>query len=265
MFRLVFVLGMLMALAVPVFAQDGGGTLEFYANGEDFVRQGFVSKDGWAISFEHVLVNLTDIAAYQTDPPFEPDGEEPLEAMETVMLEDEYLVDLAEGDEDAEPLLIDVAEAAPAGRYNAVSWRMVNSETEDEEMIYALVIDGVAERDDEVIEFLIQIDEEYEYTCGEYVGDERKGILVDDGVANLELTFHFDHIFGDAELPMDDDLNMLAPGFDMLAALAEDGMLEVTLADLEAELAEEDYQMFFDILPTLGHTGEGHCRETVME
>ena len=24
------------------------------ANGEDFVRQGFVSKDGWRISFDHV-------------------------------------------------------------------------------------------------------------------------------------------------------------------------------------------------------------------
>ena len=33
--------------------------------------QGFVSKDGWAISFDAVTVTLTGITAYQTDPPYE--------------------------------------------------------------------------------------------------------------------------------------------------------------------------------------------------
>ena len=44
-----------------------GGTLQINANGEDFVRQGFVSKDGWSITFDHVYITLADITAYQTD------------------------------------------------------------------------------------------------------------------------------------------------------------------------------------------------------
>ena len=64
------------------------GTLSLVANGEDFVRQGFVSKDGWRISFDHVYVTLADVAAYQTDPPFEPDAGDTIKAKETVVLLD---------------------------------------------------------------------------------------------------------------------------------------------------------------------------------
>ncbi|MBL7209270.1 MAG: DUF4382 domain-containing protein, partial [Dehalococcoidia bacterium] len=44
----------LLFVAIIVFASCAGGggtvgTLQFDANGEDFVRQGFVSKDGWSI------------------------------------------------------------------------------------------------------------------------------------------------------------------------------------------------------------------------
>ena len=37
-----------------VNASTGEGSLVLVANGEDFVRQGFVSKDGWSINFEHL-------------------------------------------------------------------------------------------------------------------------------------------------------------------------------------------------------------------
>jgi len=47
--------------ATPVKAQapagDSTGTLQFVANGEDFIRQGFTSKDGWNISFDEVLAS----------------------------------------------------------------------------------------------------------------------------------------------------------------------------------------------------------------
>ena len=59
------------ALLVGCGTQDTG-TLQFYANGEDFVRQGFVSKDGWSISFDHVYIHLADVAGYQTEPPYDP-------------------------------------------------------------------------------------------------------------------------------------------------------------------------------------------------
>src|SRR5690606_37725354 len=96
------------------------GTLEFRANGEDFVRQGFTSKDGWAISFEHVYVTVSDITAYQTDPPYEP-GEGGLRSVTAAGLPGPYTIDLAAGDDEAEPIFIDQL-FPPTGQYNALAW-----------------------------------------------------------------------------------------------------------------------------------------------
>jgi len=106
-------------------AEGGGkGTLEFRANGEDFVRQGFTTKDGWDISFDNVFVSLADVTAYQTDPPFDAEAGTKMEAKEQVSVGEPVVVDLAEGDENAETILVSEVEA-PAGRYNALSWQMV--------------------------------------------------------------------------------------------------------------------------------------------
>ncbi len=235
------------------------GPLQFTANGEDFVRQGFVSKDGWQITFDHVYVHLTDITGYQTDPPYDPHaGGEP-QAEATAALDGSYTVDLAQGGEDAAPILVGQDEQAPAGHYNAVHWQMTPA-SEGPAAGYALVIIGTAEKEGQTVDFTLDVEKGYAYTCGDYVGDERKGLLAADGTGELEMTFHFDHIFGDAETPMDDDLNLGAPGFDPFAALVDgNGTLRIDMAGLEESLAPEAYQMLVDILPTLGHVGEGHC------
>lgn len=234
------------------------GSLQFYANGEDFVREGFVSKDGWNISFAHIYAHLSDITAYQTDPPYDPHSEGNIDADATVGLSGDHTVDLAEGDENADPILVGQVTDAPVGHYNAVSWKMTDAAS-GPAAGYALVIIGTAEKGNESIGFTISIEEEYTYSCGEYVGDERKGIVEQDGVADVEMTFHFDHIFGDAEVPMDDHINIGATGFDPFAALASDGMVDEDLASLQTKLDTEDYQTLADTLPTLGHAGEGHC------
>jgi hypothetical protein len=235
------------------------GTLQFQANGEDFVRQGFVSKDGWAITFDHVFVNLTDIAGYQTDPPYDPHAGGEAEAQVTADLEGTHTVDLAEGGEDALPILVGQVADAPAGHYNANTWKMVKA-SEGPASGYSLVMVGTAEKDGQTVDFIIEVEDEYVYTCGEYVGDERKGILEKEGTADLEMTFHFDHIFGDAETPMDDDLNVSAPGFEPFAAVVGGaGALRIDMGGLQESLSPTDYQMLVDILPTLGHVGEGHC------
>ena len=248
-----------LTLAGPLSAQEDTGTLQFVANGEDFVRQGFTSKEGWAITFDALYVTLADITAYQSDPPYDPEADSEIEAAVAVTLDGPFTVDLAAGDADADPILVGELEA-PAGRYNALAWRMIPAEEGDAEG-YSLFLVGTAERDDEAIAFRIGIEQPYEYICGEYVGDERKGILDAGDTAEVEMTFHLDHLFGDGSMPPDDDLNVLAPGFDALASLAEAGQLEVDMAALEAALDADTYQMIADILPTLGHTGEGHCRE----
>ncbi len=260
--KLSVTLVILALLASGVLAGCGGaaerGTLQFVANGEDFVRQGFVSKDGWAITFDHVYVALADVTAYQSDPAYDPHSGGDVQAQATVGLDGEHTVDLAEGGEDAPPIPVGEVSDAPAGHYNAVHWAMPLASSGPASG-YALVVVGTAEKDGQTVDFTVKIDEEYAYTCGEYVGDERKGILQPDDTAEMEMTFHFDHIFGDAETPMDDDLNLGAPGFEPFAGAAEGGALDVSLTDLQATLSAEDYQMLVDILPTLGHVGEGHC------
>jgi len=238
-------------------ANDDTGTLEFTANGEDFVRQGFTSKDGWNISFDNIWVNLTDITAYQSNPPYEPEMENNIEAEQIIQLPDNYVVDLAAGDANADPISVDRV-TAPAGRYNALSWQMVPA-TDGDLAGYSLIMAGTAEKDGETLNFTIGVEESYSNLCGEFVGDERKGILAADNAADLEMTFHFDHIFGNGDLPADDSLNELAPGFEPFASVAENDVIDTDLAALAAALPEDNYQILLDILPTLGHTGEGHC------
>ncbi len=236
----------------------GKGTLQFYANGEDFVRQGFVSKDGWAIAFDNVYITLAEIKGYQADPPYDAHQGGQVSASKGVSLPGIHTVDLAEGDAEADPILVGEVKDAPEGQYNAVHWKMVKA-TGGPAAGYALVVTGTAEKEGEKVQFTIKVENEYQYTCGEFVGDERKGILQKGGRADQEMTFHFDHVFGDAETPLDDDLNLGAPGFEVFAAIAEEGALEVDMAALKDRLAPDDYQMLEDILPTLGHVGEGHC------
>ncbi|MEO0407944.1 MAG: DUF4382 domain-containing protein, partial [Cyanobacteria bacterium P01_A01_bin.135] len=116
-------------------------------------------------------------------------------------------------------------------------------------------------KDGESLPFTIQLDPEYSYTCGEFVGDTRKGILDPDGQAEVEATFHFDHVFGDGDAPADDPINTGAVGFGPFAELAEADGLEVDMATLEESLSPEDYSKLEEALLGLGHVGEGHCAE----
>ncbi|NER52194.1 MAG: DUF4382 domain-containing protein [Symploca sp. SIO1A3] len=243
-------------------AEQEQGTLEIRANGEDFVREGFVSKDDWKISFDHVYVTLADITAYQSDPPFNAEANSEIKAKEKVSLEQAKTVDLAEGDESAEPILIQEFAEVPVGKYNALSWKIVKGESEPAEA-QTIVMDGTAQKDGQTIDFTVKIDNEYEYICGEFVGGERKGILKTGSTADLELTFHFDHIFGDADASADDDINTNALGFEPLVALAKDGKLEVEMSQLESELPAKDYETLEKALVGLGHVGEGHCQESI--
>lgn len=260
-FVVAVLLFVVFAAVSAVMAQDEEmGTLEFRANGEDFVRQGFVSKDGWNISFDHIYVSLTNIRAHQTNPPYDPFSGELTRSNVMVGLPGQMIIDLAEGDADADTIVVGTVEDAPAGFYNAVGWMMTPAE-EGEIEGFSLVMDGLAEKDGNSIEFIIRVDEDFTYTCGAFVGDERLGIVQAGETAQVEMTFHFDHIFGDAETPLEEEINTGAPGFDVFAPLAVDGVMDVTLSDLEASLSAEDYDMFVSILPSLGHTGEGHCHE----
>lgn len=239
------------------------GTLQIRANGEDFVREGFIAKDGWKIKFDQLYVNLAEVTAYQTDPPYQAETGGKPEAMEKVIVTESKTVDLAEGDKTTETILVSEISALP-GRYNALSWKMTPA-TVGPAQGYSLLIDGTATKDGQTIPFILKIDQELEFTCGDFVGNERKGILQPGETAELEATFHFDHLFGDGSAPPQDEINTGALGFGPLAAMAQGGKVEADMGTLKNQLSPTDYQKFMAILPSLGHVGEGHCHESTIQ
>ncbi len=239
-------------------AGEKTGNLALVANGEDFIRQGFTTKDGWRIDFNHAYVTLNNVTAYQTDPPFHPESKEELQATRSIVLfeNEPKTIDLALGDENA-PSISVMEISAPIGSYNAINWSIVNSP----ETNAGVILDGIASKEGKTINFVLQLPLELTYLCGEYIGDERKGILEADQSTELEMTFHFDHLFGDSETASDDDLNLKALGFEPLAEVAQqDGSSELNIDRLKNELSEDNYNKLTDNLKSLGHVGEGHCR-----
>ena len=229
--------------------------LSLVANGEDFIRQGFVSKDGWQIEFNHAYVTLNEVIAYQTNPPFNVQNGEKLQVTESITLVAQATtIDLAQGDEQALPVKV-VEVSAPIGHYNAIAWNVVNNPEENA----SIVLDGVATKNEQTLNFVLKFALNLSYLCGEFVGDERKGIVEASKTAELETTFHFDHLFGDAQTAADDDLNVGALGFQPLAMIATSGKLNTDLNNLEKQLSVEDYSKLMDNLKSLGHVGEGHC------
>ncbi len=226
----------LLAL-LPAFATAESLTL--FASGEDLATEGFtapeLTKDGWALSFTRVIATFDEVTAWQTDPPFMAGGPEITGA--SLVLGGPFTVDLVEADADDRVALATLP--AEAGHYNALSWALVPA-TEGEFAGFSLVLEGVATRDGDEIAFTLATPDAVFHACGEYQGDERKGFVTADAGGDLEITLHLDHLFGRADKPADDGMNLDAPGFD---AFAEHGpMAMFTLADLH-----------------LGHVGEGHC------
>lgn len=235
----------------------GQGELELRANGEAFVRDGFTTKDGWEIEFDNVYVSLGPVEALQTDPPFDPDAGADPQIVNQVNL-DGGVVDLASPE--AETVLVGSVPAAIAGRYNAMAFGVVPAgDGPAPGQSFRLV--GMAQKDGEAVAFTLDWDQAYSYQCGDFIGDQRKGILKAGDRADLEATFHFDHVFGDADTPADDALNQDALGFAPLASLAQDGRLGANREQLQAQLAPEDFARLDKAMSGLAHVGEGHCRK----
>lgn len=218
------------------------GTLVFTANGEDFVRHGFLDKQGWRISFDKLFVNLVDPTAYGKP------GE--------VILKGSFWVDLAEGDEHASPIVIGKIDNTNAGNYQSLKFKIERAAS-GEYKGHSIVMVGNAEKNGRKVPFIIRLDEEMDCDGKEgYVGDEVKGLLQAGAATDVEMTFHFDHVFGDREAPVNDHINTESVGFDFFNQFARDGSVEIT----QAEMAQaEGYDMLVKSIRTLGHLGEGHC------
>jgi hypothetical protein len=238
------------------------GVLQVYANGEERPQVGFTSADGWDLTFDHIYVYFSELKAYQTNPPYDYTSLQEIQDAETEVSWEATTVDLVTGDEDDPTVLVGEVRDAQLGHYNAISWRMSPAPDGPAEG-YSMVIIGTAERDGETVDFVLNIEREFAYYCGDFVGDERKGFLETSETADVEATFHFDHLFGEGSRSPDDPLNVSAFGFDPLAALATDGQVEANLATLQAALPAEDFARLESSLNELGHAGEAHCYEAI--
>ena len=239
------------------------GTIEIVANGEDFIRQGLVSKDQWQIKFDHAYVNLANIAI---SPPLSsqslPDQYLASVEVDTLSLSmvkrEAFTVDLAEGDEKANPVMV-TSMKAPVGHYQNLAWDLVPAEA-GPAVGTSVLLEGVATKDSKTVQFSLKLNPSLSFVCGEYIGDERKGLLTKEQTAELEATFHFDHLFGDATLPKGEDINVEALGFEPIASLANnDGSIDADMALLSSKLPANESEKLQRLLLSLGHVGEGHC------
>ncbi|AIE74051.1 hypothetical protein [Synechocystis sp. PCC 6714] len=237
----------------------GQGTLLVRANGEERAREGLTTKDGWSLDFDHVYVSLAEINAYQIESAFDASTDAPLpDTAVAIAIPGPPVVDLAVAGKDAETILVGET-PAPAGKFNALSWQMPLA-TEGPAQGYSILLEGIATKDGQTIPFKLGIQEELGFVCGDYVGDERKGILPPGGKADLEATFHLDHLFGEGKNPADSEINLGSFGFEPLLAFAQDGKIAVNTETLKKSLPEAEYQVFLQVLDNIGHVGEGHCR-----
>lgn len=324
------------------------GTLEFFANGEDFIRRPFVSKDGWEIALTGFYVNIHGPTAVQGVVEEEEPNMQVQVARESssegrlrpahaghphtgisaggdhVALDGDYLVDLHQTPEDPpeERTLVGTIARKDTfdnpvltGNYNTINFglkpvefsgglytgncpAMTDEECEEaaegmvaDEMAYTIRMKGTATCDgdpvcgaEETVGFDILLlpvlddnpDESgLAWTSCAWVGDGLPGVVTANGTGNIEMTFHSDHIFGDAEAG--EDLNDFAPGFAPFAKLAiadescspgEDRCVIATEEDLYEswfDLKDTDpemeyvYGVLIYSLGTVGHSGEGHC------
>ncbi|MGY6528481.1 MAG: DUF4382 domain-containing protein [Cyanobacterium sp.] len=240
----------------PSTPSENVGFLQLMANGENSTIEGFETKDGWQLNFDHVYITVNNVVAHQTNPPFEAQSDTPLQAQQSLdLVTSPTTIDLTLGTIDNPAILITEVEAPP-GHYNAISWQMYN----EPEAPPSLSLQGTAQKDDQQIAFTLQLPMDITYTCGEFMGDEIKGIVNPEEVTALEMTFNFDHIFGNGEKEDSDEINLNALGFNPLATLAENGTLEIDLETLNNTLSNQDYQTLENNILGLGHVGENNCR-----
>ena len=68
------------------------------ANGEDFVRQGFLAKDGCQIEFDRLEVLVSQVIAYEVNSDYNHDAKNNLKSQPQVtILEQATTIDLAAG------------------------------------------------------------------------------------------------------------------------------------------------------------------------
>lgn len=235
---------LIVSLMVSCGKKDTG-SLFIYANGEEFVQNGFVEKNGWRIDFSKLLVNIVDVHAYN-----------PQDKSLSQKLNNDYLVDLTGKSGSTLYPPLDTIKNVPVGNYQSLSFSLKRL-TSGEYKGASIVMVGTAHKNEKSVPFTILLDEEMTFDGKDgYVGDGVKGLLKKDKVADLELTFHFDHIFGDKDGEPTSHINTGSVGFDFFLDSLEKNEGVITQDMLKSK---DSYKKLLKNIWTLGHLGEGHC------
>lgn len=220
------------------------GKLEFAVNGEDFVNNGFQEKNGWNITFDKVLINLSHITARLKG------------NSNKINLDKEYFVNLKNTGNNIK--IIETKSNVEVGEYRELQWQMSRKKDGDYTG-YSFILIGQAVKDDQKISFEIKLNEEVTWFCKDgYAGEELKGFVDKNKTGQVEMTFHLDHIFGDFNQSKNDPINKNAVGFDYFAKLANSNILKIDQNSLKEKTNKNDYHKFIRALQGIGHSGEQH-------
>lgn len=243
-FICIFIIAFTLSL-VSCKGNSSTGNLRFVANGEGFVAEGFTDKNGWKINFSKVIINLSDISVTSKD------------GNTTIKLDKNYILDL----KSTQNAIVSVftKNNVAATEYRRLKWSMKRMQ-DGEFKGYSLVLIGKAVKGNKNIDFTIKIDEELSWDCVEgYSGDVIKGIVKKGKTGEVEMTFHFDHIFGDKSASPTTHVNTGSVGFDYFVEFANNGNLVIDQKTLSQKTKKKTFVKFLKALHGLGHSGEGHA------
>jgi hypothetical protein len=210
----------------------GEGEVEVRIWGEAFIEDGIPAsavEDAWAIEFRRFEVELRDVS------------------IASASLDDPEPIELTQASDGVGQLVGRAAVAAD--EYDDAAFTIVRT-----------IVEGSAEKGGVVKTFAWTFD-----TPVEYAGCETTTVVPSDGVGELQITVHADHLFYDSLVSEQPALR-----FDALAAADTDADGELTMAELAAtdiggydpgNLAIDDLWSFLVAqAQTMGHVnGEGHC------
>ena len=247
-----------IATASPNSLEPRLGILKLTANGEALVQEGLVSRDGWAIAFDHVYLTVEDVIVSQQKGT--PSKTTEATTQTVSLVSDPITVDLVTPQEESRLVLVET-QTVPVGYYNDLDWSITPT-AESGAKQSGLRLIGTATKENQIIAFDLNLTPEHRYTCGAFIGDSRKGFVAENDPGEVEMTIHMDHLFGDGSLPADEAINQDSLGFGPFAAIAQSSTLVMDQDDLQADLSAADYDTLSTALLDMGHVGEGHCTAT---
>lgn len=213
----------------------------FKANGEEFIRKGFIDKNNWHLTFTDVFVNLTNINAVS-------------ESGKKIELHGNFWINLLDGSDD----LIEIAKVTNVNPGNYKDLQFSVSPQNNKCPNCSMLIKGTATKDNKKVKFTIKINESILWDAPDgYVGKTIKGIVTNKKDGEEEISFHFDHLFGDVTASKDDHVNTNSVGFDYFMQYEKNNSIDISQ---DALIKDKEYEKLIKAIWSLGHSGEGHAK-----